>query len=86
MLFKSILFIFDLVLFKYYFLLELFYFNCKLLYFRNKYSKDLVLEQKKGELELICAKNMKVSYKNILCKNSCQKYVDLITKYIVQRI
>jgi len=26
------------------------------------------LEQKKGELELIHAKNMKISYKNILCK------------------
>jgi len=26
------------------------------------------LEQKKGELELIRAKNMKISYKNILCK------------------
>jgi len=63
MLFKSFLFRFDLVLFKYYFLLELFYFNCKLLYFRNKYSKDLVLEQKKGELELIRAKNMKIPYK-----------------------
>jgi len=86
MLFKSILFRFDLVLFKYYFLLELFYFNCKLLYFRNKYSKDLVLEQKKGELELIRAKNMKVSYKNILWKDSCQKYEDLIQKYLVQRI
>jgi len=61
MLFESILFRFDLVLFKYYFLLELFYFNCKLLYFRNKYSKDLVLEQKKEKLELIRAKNMKIS-------------------------
>jgi len=26
------------------------------------------LEQKKGELELIRAKNMKILYKNILCK------------------
>jgi len=25
------------------------------------------LDQKKGELELICAKNMKISLKNILC-------------------
>jgi len=56
MLFKSILFRFDLVLFKYYFLLELFYFNCKLLYFRNKYSKDLVLEQKKGNWSLFVPK------------------------------
>jgi len=30
--------------------------------------KDGVLEKKKGELELIHAKNMKISYKNILCK------------------
>jgi len=56
MLFKSILFRFDLVLFKYYFLLGLFYFNCKLLYFRNKYSKDLVLEQKKGNWSLFVPK------------------------------
>jgi len=55
----------------FYFLLELFYFNCKLFYFRNKYLKDEVLEQKNGELELIHAKNMKISYKNILCKDSC---------------
>jgi len=30
--------------------------------------KDLVLGQNKGELELIRAKNMKILYKNILCK------------------
>jgi len=48
--------------------------------------KDGVLEQKKGELEPIRAKNMKISYKNILCKDSCQKYEDLIQKYLVQRI
>jgi len=66
--FESVLFIFEFVLFNIISLLELFYFNCKLLYFRNEYSKDLVLEQKKGKLELIHAKNMKISYKNILCK------------------
>ena len=37
--------------------------------FQEQIYKDLVLEQKKGELELIRAKNMKVSYKNILWKN-----------------
>jgi len=46
--FESALFIFDCVLFNIISFLELFYFNCKLLYFRNKYSKDGVLEQKKG--------------------------------------
>jgi len=35
------------------------------------------LEQKKGELELIRAKNMKISYKNILCK----EFEDLVQKY-----
>ena len=35
---------------------ELFYFNCKLLYFRNKYSIDLVLEQKKGNWSLFVPK------------------------------
>jgi len=39
--------------------------------------KDGVLEQKKGELELIHAKNMKISYKNILCK----EFEDLVQKY-----
>jgi hypothetical protein len=46
----------------------------------------IFLERKKGELELIHAKNMKISCKNILCKDSCQKYEDLIQKYLVQRI
>jgi len=48
--------------------------------------KDGVLEQNKDELELIHAQNMKISCKNILCKDSCQKYEDLIQKYLVQRI
>jgi hypothetical protein len=42
------------------------------------------LEQKKGELELICAKNMKILYKNILCKefeDHSPKYEDLVQKY-----
>jgi len=77
--FESALFIFEFVLFNIISLLELFYFNCKLLYFRNKYSKDLVLEQKKGELELIRAKNMKISYKNILCK----ELEDLVLEYSI---
>ena len=80
MLFKSILFRFDLVLFKYYFLLELFYFNCKLLYFRNKYSKDLVLEQKKRRIGADSCQKYEDLIQNILCKDSCQKYEDLITK------
>jgi len=37
------------------------------------------LEQKKGELELIRAKNMKILYKNILCK----EFEDPSTKYKV---
>jgi len=77
--FESVLFIFEFVLFNIISLLELFYFICKLLYFRNKYSKDLVLEQKKGELELIRAKNMKISYKNILCK----ELEDLVPEYSI---
>jgi len=35
------------------------------------------LEKKKGDLELICAKNMKILYKNILCK----KFEDPSPKY-----
>jgi len=46
--FESVLFIFDFVLFNIISFLEVFYFNCKLFNFRNKYSKDWVLEQKKG--------------------------------------
>jgi len=53
--FESVLFIFDFVLFNSVSFLELFYFNCKLFNFRNKYSKDIVLEQKKKDLELIRA-------------------------------
>jgi len=45
--------------------LELFYFNCKLFNFRKKYYKDLVLEQKKGDFELIRVKNIKILCKNI---------------------
>jgi len=37
------------------------------------------LEQKKGELELIHAKNMKILYKNILCK----EIEDLVSKYSI---
>jgi len=37
------------------------------------------LEQKKEELELIRAKNMKISYKNILCK----EIEDLVPKYSI---
>jgi len=37
------------------------------------------LEQKKGKLELIRAKNMKISYKNILCK----ELEDLVPKYSI---
>ena len=88
--FESVLFIFEFVLFNIISLLKLFYFNCKLLYFRNRYSKDLVLEQKKGKLELIHAKNMKISYKiygarihvknmNISYKNiMCKEFEDLV--------
>ncbi|AES75625.1 hypothetical protein MTR_6g052260 [Medicago truncatula] len=50
----------------------------------NKYLKDGVLEQRKRELELIHAKNTKISYKNILCKefeDPSPKYEDLIQKY-----
>ena len=54
--FKFILFRFNVFIS----FLELFYFNCKLFYFRNKYFKVCVLEQKKGDLELIRAKNMKI--------------------------
>ena len=61
-LFESILFRFYLFLFPF---LELFYFNCKLLNFRNEYYKDWVLEQKKGDSELIRAKNTKIWCKNI---------------------
>ncbi|AES66050.2 hypothetical protein MTR_2g060950 [Medicago truncatula] len=50
---------------------------------RNKYLKDGVLEQKKGELKLIHVKNMKISYKTIFYKDSFQKYEDLIQKYLV---
>jgi len=39
------------------------------------------LEQKKGDLELICAKNMKILYKNILCK----KFEDSSPKIEAQR-
>jgi len=39
--------------------------------------KDLVLGPNKGELELICAKNMKILYKNILCK----EFADPSPKY-----
>jgi len=39
--------------------------------------KDGVLEQKKGELELIHTKSTKISYKNILCK----EFEDLVQKY-----
>jgi len=45
----------------------------------NEYSKDLVLEQKKWKLKLIRAKNMKISYKNILCK----ELEDLVPKYSI---
>jgi len=51
-------------------LLELFYFNCKLFYFRNKYLKRLSLGAKERRIGA----------------NSCQKYEDLIQKYLVQRI
>jgi len=37
------------------------------------------LEQKKGELKLIRAKNTKISYKNILCK----EIEDLVPKYSI---
>jgi len=37
------------------------------------------LEQKKGELELIRAKNMKISHKNILCK----ELEDLVPEYSI---
>jgi len=37
------------------------------------------LEQKKGELELIHAKNMKILYKNILCI----EFEDLVPKYSI---
>jgi len=37
------------------------------------------LEQKKGKLELIHAKNMKISYKNILCK----ELEDLVPEYSI---
>jgi len=37
------------------------------------------LEQKKGELELIRAKNMKISRKNILCK----ELEDLVPEYSI---
>jgi len=37
------------------------------------------LEQKKGELELIHAKNMKILFKNILCK----ELEDLVPKYSI---
>jgi len=37
------------------------------------------LEQKKGELKLIRAKNMKILYKNILCK----EIEDLVPKYSI---
>jgi len=37
------------------------------------------LEQKKGKLELIRAKNMKISYKNILCK----ELEDLVLEYSI---
>jgi len=37
------------------------------------------LEQKKGKLELIRAKNMKISYKNILCK----ELEDLVPEYSI---
>jgi len=37
------------------------------------------LEQKKGELELIHAKNIKILYKNILCK----EIEDLVPKYSI---
>jgi hypothetical protein len=77
--FESILFIFESVLIHFISFLKIFYFNCKLFYFRNKYSKDLVLEQKKGELELIRAKNMKILYKNILCK----EIEDLVPEYCI---
>jgi len=46
--FESVLFILEFVLFNFISFLELFYFNCKLFNFRKKYSKDWVLEQKKG--------------------------------------
>ena len=46
--FEFVLFIFEFVLFNIISSLELFYFNCKLFNFRNKYSKDWVLEKKKG--------------------------------------
>jgi len=38
------------------------------------------LEQKKGELELIHAKNMKILYKNIICK----EIEDLVPKYSIE--
>lgn len=92
--FKSVLFIFEFILFKFISFLELFYYNCILLYFRNKYSKNWVLEQKKGELELIRAKNIKKSYTkisgariedknmNISYKNiMCKEFEDLVQIY-----
>jgi len=35
---------------------------------------------------MIRAKNMKISYKNIWCKDSCQKYEYLIQEYLVQSV
>jgi len=75
--FESVLFIFDFVLFNIIFFLELFYFNFKLFNVRNKYSKDSVLEQKKGiwswfvpkiwrsYTKISCAKNLKILHQNI---------------------
>jgi len=62
--------LFYLDLICFYFLLELFYFNCKLFYFRNTYLKRLSLGAKERRIRA----------------DSCQKYEDVIQKYLVQRI
>jgi len=68
--FESVLFIFEFVLFNIISILELYYFNCKLLYFQERIFKRFSLGAKEREIGA----------------DSCQKYEDLIQKYLVQRI
>ena len=60
-------------------------FQLQVIIFQEQIFKRFSLGAKERELELIRAKYEDL-IQNIWCKYSCQKYVDLITKYIVQRI